>query len=520
MAGTVACLALATPVEAQVSADALLEKLVAKGILRQDEAAELKSETATNNAKGTTFKLSGAIKSVEIYGDIRMRFEDRSAKIGPEGGIYAGDYDVANRWRYAVRLGVRGDLVDDFYYGLRMETGANERSTWNTFGNAGSGQSPYFGPFSKANNYSVFIGLAYLGWRPTSWLDISVGRVPQPLYTTPMVWDSDFTPEGAVEKIRFTTGSVDWLATFGQFVYQDATPANAEVVEGGNSAAILGDFSDQNAYMLTWQAGFTYHFDTNLSFKVAPVVYTYVGHGTENSGFYGPFIGQGVNGFTFGTNTTLGSSSLPGGSISSTTVGPNVTAAAYNDSYNQTGINNLDIVEFPMELNFKIDSLDAKAFGDYSINLEGDARAREAYAMGTTIASTIGYPNPFPHGVQLGQNQAMQFGLAVGNNLGLVYGTTSKKGTWEARAYWQHVEQYALDPNLLDSDFFEGRANMQGLYTAFAYSFTDAMIATVRYGAAARINNALGTGGFNGDLPLPNPVNRYQVLQLDMTMRF
>ena len=126
----------------------------------------------------------------------------------------------------------------------------------------------------------------------------------------------------------------------------------------------------------------------------------------------------------------------------------------------------------------------------------------------------------FPGGLQLGQDQAMQFGLAVGNNLGLVYGTTSKKGTWEARAYWQHVEQYALDPNLLDSDFFEGRGNLQGIYTAFAYSFTDAMIGTIRYGLAERIDDQLGTGGYNADLPLPNPINRYQVIQLDMTLRF
>ncbi len=87
-----------------------------------------------------------------------------------------------------------------------------------------------------------------------------------------------------------------------------------------------------------------------------------------------------------------------------------------------------------------------------------------------------------------------------------------KSGTWEARAYWQHVEQYALDPNLLDSDFFEGRGNMQGLYTAFAYSFTDAMIGTMRYGFADRINGNLGTGGYNADLPLPNPITRYQVV--------
>ena len=46
------------------------------------------------------------------------------------------------------------------------------------------------------------------------------------------------------------------------------------------------------------------------------------------------------------------------------------------------------------------------------------------------------------------------------------------------------------------------------------------MIGTVRYGVAERINNQLGTGGFNADLPLPNPINRFQIMQMDLTMRF
>jgi hypothetical protein len=519
LAGTAACLTLATTAMAQITPDALLNRLVSKGILTQDEAAQIEKEAATNNAapmntEGLGFKLSQAIKSVELFGDVRMRYENRSGQIGPEGGQYAGAYDVANRWRYAIRLGVRGDLADDFYYGLRFETSPNERSPWNTFGNASGGQSPYYGPFSKANNYSLYVGQAYLGWRPTSWLEVAVGRVPQPLYTTSMVWDSDYCPEGMVEKVKYGYGPVDFFATFGQYVYQDTTPANSAAVEGGSAAGILGDYSDHNAYLLAWQAGLTYHFNTNISVKVAPIFYNYVGHGNQSSGFYGPFVGQGINGFTYNTNTATTSSTLPGGS--GATSGPGVTTT----SYNQTGINNLAILEFPMELNFKIASLNAKAFGDWSINLEGDARARAAYAAGETIAALGGNPNPFPGGVQLGQSQAMQFGLAVGNNLGLVYGTTSKKGTWEARAYWQRVEQYALDPNLLDSDFFEGRGNMQGLYSAVAYSFTDAMIATVRYGWAERINDQLGTGGFNADLPLPNPITRYQVIQVDMTLRF
>jgi hypothetical protein len=126
-----------------------------------------------------------------------------------------------------------------------------------------------------------------------------------------------------------------------------------------------------------------------------------------------------------------------------------------------------------------------------------------------------------------GQDKAYQAGLGIGSGgpvygptQGLVYGSTSKKGTWEARAYWQHIEQYSLDVNLIDSDFFEGRANLEGVYTAFAYSFTDGIIGTVRYGYANRIKSDLGTGGNNLDIPGINPIKNYNLLQMDLTWRF
>jgi hypothetical protein len=490
LAGAAALLAPTMTGKCQVTADALLNKLVERGILKAEEANDLKEESLTNSADGSKFKISNVVKSMELFGDLRFRYEYRAAQLGPET-TSAGDYDAANRWRYALRIGLRGDLNDDFYYGLRVETSSNPRSTWNSFGNASGSQSPYYGPFSKANNYSLFIGQAYLGWRPASWLDVSVGRVAQPLYTTPMMWDSDFTPEGAVEKLKWTAGRADWFATFGQYVYQDATP--------GSGAAIIGGVpgtTDNNAYMLAWQAGVNYHFAKDVSAKIAPVLYNYIGHGSGSAGFYGPFVGQGeANGLQF-VNLATGSGTLPG------------SAAG---SYNQTGINNLFILEVPEEVNFKIGALDAKVFGDFGVNLEGDQRARAAFNAA---------PGAFPGGLQLDQDKAYQAGLAVGNNLGLANSSTPKKGTWEARAFWQHVEQFALDPNLLDSDFFEGRGNMEGLYTAFAYSISDAVIGTVRYGWAERIDKQLGTGGYNADLPLPNPVNKYQILQLDVTWKF
>jgi len=117
----------------------------------------------------------------------------------------------------------------------------------------------------------------------------------------------------------------------------------------------------------------------------------------------------------------------------------------------------------------------------------------------------LGQPNPFPTGPVLSQDKAYQFGLSLGTNPDLAYGRAARKNTWEARVYWQHVEQYALDPNLLDSDFFEGRGNLEGLYATFAYSFSDAVIGTLRYGHAQRINDALGTGRPQRGLAVAQP---------------
>jgi len=74
--------------------------------------------------------------------------------------------------------------------------------------------------------------------------------------------------------------------------------------------------------------------------------------------------------------------------------------------------------------------------------------------------------------------------------------------------------------NLIDSDFFEGRANLEGFYTSFAYSFTDGIIGTVRCGHADQINKSLGTGGSNLDIPQINPIKNYNIVQGDLTWRF
>lgn len=472
------------------SADALINKLVEKGILTQKEGQDLLAETApsTNLLSASKWKLNDAIKNITLFGDVRFRYEHRSAQNFPaETGDPQSAY-YRERFRYAVRLGLRGDLFDDFYYGLRLETSSNPRSPWATFGDDTANKSnSNFGTPSAKNSDGINIGQVYLGWHPTSWFDITVGKMPMPLYTTPMIWDSDINPEGAVEKFKLPLGNAELFANFGQFLYQDMDPDTAT--------------PSSDTFLLAWQVGVNAKLTKDISIKAAPALYSYTGVGHTNSndqalGEHQVFTGQG----------------FAGGNLNNVTIN--------GVAFNQSAINDLLVFELPAEVNFKVGKYGARVFGDFAYNLYGDDRARAAFAAAPLTTLTIGNVTA-PAGLArayTGEDKAYQIGAAFGN-LGLVYGQTSKKNTWEARAYWQHIEQYAVDVNLIDSDFFE-RSNEEGVYAALAYSITDGILGTFRYGYAHRINKDLGTGGINPDLPVLNPINNYHILQFDLTWRF
>jgi hypothetical protein len=488
------------------TSDPLLDLMIQKGMLTQEEAAKVKAEAdairtnAFNQAMPpveSKWKISKAVKDVELFGDVRLRFEDRQATTP------TGDRIELDRARFALHFGLRGDMFDDFYFGFRLETSTNPRSPWVTLGSS----SP--APFGKSGD-GVNVGQAYIGWRPGDWVDITAGKMPNPMFTTPMIWDPDLNPEGLAERFKYTVGNADFFANFGQFLYQDNNPSYI-------SGSLLSDPGSRQSgttptFLLAWQAGVNYRFTENVSAKIAGTLYQYIGLET-NVNFNGigdTYIGE-------------GGYAGPGSGTINGLNGPGATAPPFY--YNQVGVNNLLVVDVPFEVDFKISKLNARVFGDFAYNLEGSQRATAAWNALSAQSQLVtpGFQPPLVgYGAQTDDVKAYQIGFAIGNkdSLGLVYGSVVKKHAWEFRTYWQHVEQYALDPNLLDSDFFEGRGNLQGIYAAVAYGFTDNVMATIRYGYASRINSKLGTGGSNADIPQLNPIQRYNLLQVDMGVKF
>src|SRR6266487_4880055 len=88
------------------------------------------------------WKLSTSITEMELYGDVRLRYQYNGGETNSTGPVAApgagvagtNDWQERERERYRLRLGLRGTLLDDWFFGVRLETSNNARSTNVTFG--------------------------------------------------------------------------------------------------------------------------------------------------------------------------------------------------------------------------------------------------------------------------------------------------------------------------------------------------------------------------------------------------
>jgi Putative porin len=429
------------------------------------------------------WKLFPAVTELELYGDMRLRYEYRGGRLPSDDPTHPNDWQERERERYRLRLGLRGTLMDDWFFGLRLETNASARSTNVTFGGDTSSTSPGGGgPFAKGDD-GIYVGQAYGGYKGFPGFIFTGGRMPNPFVKTLMVWDDDINPEGLAEqwKHTFVFGDeppppasygkdgkavvagppaepflkLDVFANFAQFVYDDSNPSNPIGPIPTVTQPIGGETQQvptANAFMLGWQAGARFEFPHILYFQLAPTLYNYTGDGnTFNIHFSGD----------------------PGG--------------------NQTGINSLLVFDMPAEIGWKVGKIPMRLFGDFATNFEADDRAAAA-----------GHPD------RGGDRYAYQIGLGIGQ--------LKKKHDWEIDAWWQHQDQYALDPNLVDSDLFNSDLNLQGVAVKAGYMLADAVLFNLTWAYAWQIDDSVGTGG-TGDLNI-NPLNQYQIFQADLSFKF
>jgi hypothetical protein len=106
------------------------------------------------------WKLFPAITELELFGDLRLRYEYRGGRLPSNDPDHPNDWQERERERYRLRLGLRGTLLDDWSFGVRLETSASARSSNLTFGADTSTTSPGGGgPFAKGDD-GIFVGQA------------------------------------------------------------------------------------------------------------------------------------------------------------------------------------------------------------------------------------------------------------------------------------------------------------------------------------------------------------------------
>ena len=300
------------------STEGLVNALVAKGILTEDEASLLiKKNTGESKARDQKVKsklsISKYLDDAQLYGEIRVRQEWRSAdQFGTPGSI------DRSRQRYKITLGIKTQIANDWFTDLALSMGSRGRSDNATLGGGGYAES----------KEELFVKRAMVGWAPTDWLKLQAGRIKNPLYTKSMIWDKDLTWDGFSWGAKYKMSKQTTISTTG----------GVNTMQGDDSQSTAGVDTDSQ-YMISAQVIGKHKFDAKS----------------------GPSIKVGLT-HTMYTNDD------DGGLVFDPT-------AQGTDA--QTYINDLSLIEVPADYKMMVKpGLGMTVFGDYAYNLKGDDRRK------------------------------------------------------------------------------------------------------------------------------------------------
>jgi hypothetical protein len=248
-AGATALMSLASQSHAQ-SSDALLDKLVDKGILTTKEAQELRDES--DKGFTTAFQAKTGmpdwVTAYKFSGDFRGRYDEVASTDGNS------NFNQRNRFRYRLRAGVVVSMLDSMEAGFSLTSGD---SAGGFGGNPNSSNSTMQDNGSKKG---VYIDTAYGKWTPLNsdgwFLSTTVGKMINPLQFTPAVFDPDWTPEGVAAQAGYTFNDQHSIMVTGVAFVED------QEVTGSDTGSVRapGLFGGQ----AMWNANWTQKLATSL----------------------------------------------------------------------------------------------------------------------------------------------------------------------------------------------------------------------------------------------------------------
>ena len=150
------------------------------------------------------------IERIRFEGDIRLRLQDElfdrtntpaafyQAQGAAGNPAYAPDLinttEDRTRFTLRARFGLLAKVGENVSAGIRIATGSltSPASTSQTLG----------ANFNNLNRYTVGFDRAYLRWQPATWLSLDGGRMPNPFFSTDLVWADDLAFDGVAATIK------------------------------------------------------------------------------------------------------------------------------------------------------------------------------------------------------------------------------------------------------------------------------------------------------------------------------
>ncbi|MDR0533820.1 MAG: putative porin, partial [Verrucomicrobiales bacterium] len=240
--------------QASAGSNALIDVLVKKGILTNDEAQGIEEDLLQQEqAHPGGFLQLGSKADIGLlfYGDARLRYQWNNAQT-------PANNNDQSRYRLRVRLGADYQFAENWKAGVRLETGTKSDSANTDLG----------GYFSK-DNAGIYVGLAYLEYetaKPTlfgegiaDYLDFRAGKILQPYFNNDLLWYSEVNPEGFAEQIGWKDVSVDGFDVNlrgGEFITSNVDETKAT--------------AGSDAFLFVAQAEGKYHFEKDAYVTLAP----------------------------------------------------------------------------------------------------------------------------------------------------------------------------------------------------------------------------------------------------------
>ena len=420
--------------------------------------------TATNYAFESFNDLVATLGSITAAGAEfgQTRAADLAA-VNSLGIATANTREHRERTRLRARLGVLANISAEWSAGIRLATGS---TTDRVSTNQSLGQD--------FNKYNLLVDRAYIKYDPVEWLSITGGRVPNPWFSTDLVWDEDLNFEGMAATFKPSFGN----DAFKPFLTVGAFPLKEE-----NQPA------SQGRWMQGIQGGAQWDFSssTRLKFGVAWYGFRNFEGQVEDPNSLDPVgfkpMAANYGQYEYGRNLRQKGNTL----FRTNALGDTGTTSYWG----------LASRFRPLNLTA---SLDLAQFDPVHLVMTADWVRNTAFDRGEILGRTQGRIN-----LTDGKNYGYHYKLTLGMP------RIQKARDWQVSAAYRFLGSDAVVDAFTDSDFGLGGTNMKGYTLGLQYGIDNNASVGLRLLSADSIDSFT-----------MNPAHRFavDVIQADINVRF